>query len=83
MMRLPGVNELAFLERKLSPNQRTKIGLLRNLGQVCFIIIELSYFASLDMMRLPGFEPGTPALSEQCATGLRYSLIKNSRKIHL
>lgn len=26
-------------------------------------------------MRLPGFEPGTPALSEQCATGLRHSLI--------
>lgn len=26
-------------------------------------------------MRLPGFEPGTPALSELCATWLRYSLI--------
>jgi hypothetical protein len=45
-----GMNELAFLERKLSPNQRTKRGLLRNLGQVCFILLRINrYFASLNI----------------------------------
>jgi hypothetical protein len=27
-------------------------------------------------MIVPGFEPGTPALSEQCATGLRHTIVK-------